>query len=348
MRSGVFHQSFSADEAILDTGLRRGFVFALIAALALLPFVGGDYLMFIACLTAINIIAVLGLNILTGFTGLLSIGHGAFVGIGAYTVAILSERFGAPIVLAVPAAVAMSCLVGVLFGLPSLRIKGLYLAIATIAAQFITLFVFSEWTSMTGGDGGKPVAPGHMFGITLGSDRALYWLVMPVMLLAVAFSRNLFRTRIGRGFIAVRERDYSAEVIGVNLLRAKLLSFAIGAGLAGLSGALLAYFYRVVTPGQFGLAQSIFYLSAIIVGGLGRTTGSVLGAIFMTLLPEALSVIVPALPGMNDIAAATLAAPINEVVFGLLIIGFLLFEPLGLAEIWTRIRLFWERWPFAR
>jgi branched-chain amino acid transport system permease protein len=205
-------------------------------------------------------------------------------------------------------------------------------------------FVFAHW-SLTGGTQGLSMPPASFLGIALDQPHKLYWLIIPVTALMILGAANLFRTRIGRAFIAIRDRDISAEVLGIPLLQTKLMSFALSSFYAGIAGGLWAYFFRVVTPESFPLINSIFYLAAIIVGGMGTILGGILGAAFMTLVPEVLKLVVGWItPWVPD--ALSLLAPIRTIVFGALIVGFLIFEPQGLAEIWHRIRRFFHLWPF--
>jgi branched-chain amino acid transport system permease protein len=345
-RFGVLPRSHADAERRLDSPLRRSGLAALLAALVLLPFVADGYIVYMACLVAITVISVVGLNILTGYTGLLSIGHAAFNGVGAFACAVAATRWGLPFWLAIPFGGLVAAAAGVLVGLPSLRIKGLYLAIATLAAQFIFLFVVQHWASVTGGDRGLQVPSPQLGGLRLDSDFRLYWLIVPIAVAMCVFAANLFRTRIGRAFIAVRERDYSAEVLGIDLLRTKLLSFALASFYAGIAGALMAYFFRIANPEQYGFGASILQLTAVIVGGLGSILGSVLGSLFMVALPEALKGLATALAGADSARVAVLLASARELVFGLLIVGFLLFEPFGLAEIVRRLRARLAVWPF--
>jgi branched-chain amino acid transport system permease protein len=345
-RFGVLPHSHADAERRLDSPLRRAGLAALLLGLAVLPFVADGYIVYMACLVAVTTISVVGLNILTGYTGLLSIGHAAFNGVGAFACAVAATRWGLPFWLAIPFGGLVAAAAGVLVGLPSLRIKGLYLAIATLAAQFIFLFIVQHWESVTGGDRGLQVPSPQLGSLRLDSDFRLYWLIVPVAVAMCVFAANLFRTRIGRAFIAVRERDYSAEVLGIDLLRTKLLSFALASFYAGIAGALMAYFFRVVNPEQYGFSSSILQLTAVIVGGLGSILGSVLGSLFMVALPELLKGLATALAGADAAKVAVLLASARELVFGLLIVGFLLFEPFGLAEIVRRTRARLAVWPF--
>ena len=217
--------------------------------------------------------------------------------------------------------------VGLVFGIPALRIKGVYLAIGTLAAQYSLYFVFQQWTGVTGGDRGLSLPSLDIFG--LGAD-GFYYAVAIIALVTTLAARNLFRTRVGRSFIAVREKDYAAQVLGINVVGAKLMAFGIGAAYAGISGALLAAFLRIVNPDQFTLVQSVFFLAAVVVGGRGSILGSILGAAFMTMMPEILRELIAAATGPNA-DLASLLSPLREIIFGSLIVGFLIFEPRGLV-----------------
>ncbi len=345
MRIATAKTSYRADEALFDTSVQWAWLALLALGVAVFPFAAGAYWTYLACLVCIHIISTTGLNILTGYTGLVSLGQAAFMGVGAYTVAVLEAHTGLPFLLNLIIAGLATAAVGVVVGLPSLRVKGLYLAITTIAASVILHFVFANWTAVTGGVQGINVAPASVFGVELDRPFRLYWVLVPITALAVLGAANLFRTRIGRAFIAVRDRDISAAVLGIPLLKTKLLSFALSSFYAGVAGGLWGYFFRVVTPESFPLQMSIFFLAAIIVGGMGSILGSILGAVFMTLVPEVLKLGVGLLSGVIPDAVAILS-PVRTVVFGALIIGFLIFEPLGLAEIWRRVRRFFHLWPF--
>ena len=315
----------------------------LMALLVILPFVAPGYWIYFAGLLGINIIAAQGLNIMMGYTGLLSLGHAAFVGVGAYTVALLQTHFDLPFWIALPLAGVAAAVIGVGFGLPSLRIRGLYLVIATLAAQFILQFTFVNWQWLTNGDVGLPVRPAALFGFAFNNETRIYYLILAVMILLMIFANNVIRSRAGRAFVAIRERDLTAEVLGVEIVWYKLVSFALGSFYAGVAGGLLVYFNHTVNPEQFGLMQSVFFLSAVIIGGMGSTLGAILGALFMTLMPEALSQAVLGFGEVFSVDTASFLVPLRETIFGILMVAFLIFEPRGIAHIWERARQHYVR-----
>lgn len=343
MRIGTARERYELDEALFDSATQRVWAALLVLGLFAYPFLANEYWLYLACLVSIHIASATGLNILTGYTGLVSLGQAAFMGLGAYTVAVLEQHLGSFVLFNLVAAGVVAMLGGIVVGIPSLRVKGLYLAIVTIAASFVAHFLFAN-SGFTGGTGGMTVPPARIAGVPLDTSFRIYWLIVPITVLMVLGAANLFRTRVGRAFIAIRDRDISAEVLGIPLLRYKLLSFGLSSFYAGVAGGLWAYFFRVVTPESFPLILSIFFLAAIIVGGMGTILGGVLGAIFMTMVPEVLRILVGWLPIEGD--TLRYVSPVRTIVFGLLIVGFLIFEPHGLAEVWRRIRRFFHLWPF--
>ena len=355
MINGNLKSTYAADERVLNNVYKQAFVYGLMVLLALFAMTANDYLILIACKMGILLVAVVGINILTGYTGLISLGHSAFVAIGAYSVTVLHNAMagvipeGLQVFIAVPLAVAIAAGIGVIVGLPSLRVKGLYLAVATLAAMFITIFlieheVFAPWT---GGLVGINTPAPNFFGWVLDDKREMFILIAVVAFTAILAAQNLVRTRVGRAFIAIRDRDYSAEILGISLLRYKLTSFALSAAYCGLAGALFAYFYARILPEQFELDLSLELVAALIVGGLGRTMGPVFGVILIVMVPELIKVVTSFATGGNT-ASARFAAPMQEIVFGLLIIFFLLKEPLGINHITDRMFRATNRWPFAR
>jgi len=301
------------------------------------PFVFSQYWLYWICLIAINVISATGLNILWGYTGLASLGQAAFMGVGAYSVALLDKHLGWSFLVTVPLGGLFAAAIGLLVAIPSLRVRGLYLAIATIAASVILQFIFANWEAVTNGMKGLIVQPARFMGVQLDQPRLLYWIIVPTAIVLVKMASNLFRTRVGRAFIAIRDRDISAELIGIPLFKYKLLSFGLSSFYAGVAGALWAYFFRVVTPESFPVETSIFFLAVVIVGGMGTIGGGIIGAAFMTLVPELLRISLTALgPWMTD--SATVIPSVRIIVFGALIVGFLRLEPQGLVELIARLK----------
>ncbi|MCF8092006.1 MAG: branched-chain amino acid ABC transporter permease [Desulfotignum sp.] len=345
MYIGDFKETYASDQAVFVNTTSRFWLGVLFVLLAVFPFVVGDYLLFMANLIGITIIGAVGLNILTGCAGQISLGHAAFIGVGGYTAAILSSRFNMPFLLCLPLSGCMSAAFGIIVGGPSLRLKGMYLCIATLSAQLILEFVFVHWESMTGGIRGINISPPQIFGVVLDNDFKFYFLTVTLVIICVTAARNLFRTRVGRAFIAIRDRDISAELMGISLLRYKTYAFAVSSFMAGLSGCLWVNFLKTVTPEHFPLLESVRYLAMIIVGGMGSILGSIFGAVFMTVVPEGIKSILGLLVSVFPNAMSFLF-PLQQVIFGLLIVIFLVFEPHGLAEIWRRIKNYFHLWPF--
>ena len=346
MRCGDFKESYIKDEEIFQSIFVKFWLGLVILFLLFLPLAADAYVMYVANLIGFAIIGAVGLNILTGFTGQISLGHAAFVGVGGYTAAILMTKLNFSFWLALPCAGFVAAGAGLVIGIPSLRVKGLYLCMATLAAQFIFEFIFIHWESMTRGIRGINVPAPVLGNFALDTEKRFYFLTLVMVILAVVYARNLVRSRVGRAFVAIRDRDLAAEIMGISLFRYKLTAFAISSFYAGVAGALWVSFMRIVTPEHFPFHLSIQYLAMVIVGGMGSVIGSIFGAIFMVLTPEVLNVLSAAFSKMVP-AIGQLFIPMKEVVFGALIVLFLIFEPRGLAEIWRRIKAFFLLWPFS-
>ncbi|RLB44193.1 MAG: branched-chain amino acid ABC transporter permease [Deltaproteobacteria bacterium] len=346
---GNFRETYQEELTIFETDFGRlWLIIGLILLFGVIPFVSSSYLLYVLNLVGIYAIAAIGLNILIGYTGQISLGHGAFFGVGAYTAAILATKANLPFWAAVPLGGVMTAAVGMIFGIPSGRLKHLYLTIATLAGQFIMEYVFVHWDSLTGGADGIVVTGATLFGIDLGNDRSFYFVIFVCFVLMTWIAVNLMRTRYGRAFIAIRDNDRAAEGMGIPLFGYKLLSFAISSFYAGFAGALFAYYTMSITPEPFNLWLSIEFIAMIIIGGLGNIPGSVFGTIFIVALNESLSALTQYL--MNLGAASNIAitiAPLREFVFGMAIILFIIFEPKGLAEVWRIVRSSFRLWPFS-
>jgi branched-chain amino acid transport system permease protein len=346
MECGEFHVNYKQDMRIWKIARVRWRVFLLLAVFAFLPLISSDYLIGLATLCGIAAIGAIGLNILTGFTGQISIGVGAFLGVGGYTSAILTAKLGLSFWIAMPMAGIITAIVGGLFGLPSLRLKGLYLAIATLAAQVIIIFVISRWDAVTGGTAGLVLSRPEIGSFAFYSERSYYYLMFTILVITTIFTLNLFRSRVGRAFIAVRDRDIAAEVMGIDLFKYKVLAFVVSSFFIGIAGALMGHYTMIVSPEMYSITVSIEYLAIILVGGLGSVFGSIYGAVFITLLPVVLRAGVELLSGVFPELSAVLIG-LKEVAFGLVIILFLIYEPQGLAKIWKNIKDYFKLWPFS-
>ncbi len=345
MESGVFHSKYKKDMELRPTPIMKGrLVFVIVLAL-IFPFVANNYQLTLANQVGIFAIAAIGLNILTGFTGQISLGTGGFMAIGAYGSGLLVTNLGMPWWMTVPIASLVTAVVGAFFGLPSLRLKGLYLAIATLAAQQVI-----EWaiirSPFTGGVEALVVPSPTIFGVRMNADANFYWIVLISLAIVVMFTVNLFRTKIGRAFIAIRDQDIAAEVMGVNVFLYKVMSFALSSAIIGFAGALLAQYRGIVNYERFTIELSISILAMVIIGGLGSVSGSIYGAILISLLPAILSNLGTA---MSDSIPAmlTIMPFIQKGMFGVVIILFLIFEPEGIAKIWRNIKDYFRLWPFS-
>jgi branched-chain amino acid transport system permease protein len=346
VRAGGFRVSYRSDERIFDTSVPIVGLVVLFVVLMLMPRFAGTYWLDVLNRSGIAIIGALGLNILVGYTGQISIGHAAFLAVGAYSTAVLEASVGLPFYLAIPVAALLTSAFGLVFGIPSLRLRGLYLAIATLAAHFITTYVIIHWERITNGVLGLMVPPARLFGVPLDSDARIFYVIFALVVPAILFTKNLFRTKVGRAFIAIRDRDVAASVMGVSLFRYKLLAFVISSFYAGVAGGLMAHHSRILFPDAFSLLVAIDYLAMIIIGGMGSILGSIFGAVFMTLLPEVLKLSATSLTGVYPQAFGLIAST-RDIVFGLAVIFFLMYEPQGLARIWLRVKSYWTLWPYS-
>lgn len=346
MRCGDFRQTYAEDMAIFETSFARRLLAAFLAVLLVVPGFASGYWLDVLNRILIAVIAATGLNILTGFTGQISLGNAAFLAVGAYSTAFFAGRLGLPFPLVIPLAGVVTALVGMVFGVPSLRLKGLYLAVATLAAHFVIEFTISHWESMTGGVNGITIPSAKLGPLELDGDRKLYFLVLALAVLLLFFAKNLFRTKVGKAFVAIRDQDISAEVMGVRVFRYKILSFGVSSFYVGVAGALLGYQARIISPENFPITVAIDYLGMIIIGGMGSILGSIFGAVFITLLPELLRLaIVPLSATFPQLTG--LFASLKMGVFGLAIVLFLVFEPDGMAARWHTIKNYWKLYPFS-
>ena len=348
---GVLKTSYEADMALYPLPIAKWTV-AILAVLffAVIPLSLHEYYLSIANLVWIAVIGALGLNILVGYTGQVSIGHGAFMSVGAYTAANLATRLDSPWPVNLLAGGLMAAAVGAVVGIPSLRIKGLYLAIATLAGQLIIEWTINHVTFISGGVQASIEVPRPRLGtMVLSSQRDMYFFLLVFVVLAIVGTMNLVRSRVGRAFIAIRDQDIAAEIIGIDIFRYKLLAFAISSFYAGMTGVLYTYFLGIANYEQFQIGVSIDYLAMIIIGGLGSVLGSIFGAIFVTLLPIVIRLGMEAFGGLflPQQVVLNLIPNLRLMMFGALIVFFLVVEPDGLNRLWRNIRSYFRIWPFA-
>jgi len=367
---GDFRTTYRQDTAIFDTRNSRWAMILFLAGLYVMvlvpilapgvedapvlgtifaPFTNAQYLSLAiqACYWGI---AALGLNILVGFTGQISLGHAAFFGVGAFGSTYLNNTYGIPVILSIPLAGLIAAAVGLVFGSPAARIKGLYLAIATLAAQFIIedLFIRLDW--FTGGSYGSLANSIEVFGFAFDTDPKFFLFALTLTIILFIAAANLMRSRDGRAFVAVRDHYLSAEVMGINLTKYRILSFGISSFYAGIGGALYGHYLGFVSAEGFTILLSIQFLGIIIIGGLGSVMGTMLGTIFMVLLPVVMdgSVSLIAATEWGDTPMITNGlAFFKEMAIGAAIILFLIFEPDGLAHRWRLIKAYWKLYPFS-
>lgn len=345
--SPFIKESYQSDEAIFRTTFTKAWfmIFAIAALMA--PVFLDDFSIYFLSTLGVAVLGATGLNILLGFTGLISLGHAAFMGVGAYACGILINQCHFPFYIAIFGAGALCSIVGVFIGVPALRIKGLYLAIATLAFQFIATYIFLTWDSVTGGVSGITIPSPRIGSWELNSAANFYYIMICYVALAVWLAKNLFRSKYGRALMAIRDNDVSAEVAGIPVFRYKILSFAISSFYTGMAGALYGIMLRMAAPDQFNLDVSIHYLAMVIVGGMGTILGSILGVIFLMFIPEllnwALNISSQFFDDPNTVIV--LLSPVKMMILGFLIIFFIHVEPTGLAGIWRRMRDYLKIWP---
>lgn len=351
--SGTFHESYRSDHALWQwrTGFTRvALAAAAVALVALLPSYSSGYVLGVANVLGYTILSALGVQLLIGYCGQVTLGHAAFIAVGAYGTGIGILQYGLPY----PVALAIGALLAggwsVLFGLPSARTKGFYLIMTTMAAQFVTVdFVIAQYVSQIGGRGvAFSLPPGtiRMGNLVVDTERETYYLMLILVALCTAGVINLFRTRVGRAWIAIRDNDIAAEALGVDIFKYKLLAFFVAGILGGIAGGFWVSANYGLTPEDYTLAWSLWLVGVILIGGVGSVHGVFFGAAFLTVILEVLKALVftlaDAYPMLNDRFLF-----IKEMAFGLAIIGFLLYEPRGLAYRWQQIKTYFKLWPFG-
>jgi branched-chain amino acid transport system permease protein len=332
--------------ALLRTKTQWVILLAFLAFLFTCPLFMNELWLTLMIIIGISVISVQGLNILTGYCGQISLGHTAFMLVGGYTTALLYAKLGFSFWAALPCAALAAGLVGLIFGLPSLRVKGFYLIMATIAAYFIIAWVIPNLYYGPGAAGLRIPRP-EILGMVLKSNASYFYLVMIIAVLATLAAANIVRTRVGRAFIAIRDNDLAAEVMGINIWTYKLLAFFIGCVFAGIAGSLQVYYMGWASVDTFPFLDSIWYLGMLIVGGMGSISGAILGAVSLRLLDYLVTILAPALGAAFPAIGPQTAAALSLIMRGLVIIVFLIFEPRGLAHLWERIRAYFRPWPFS-
>ncbi len=333
-------ESYSQDIRIFDKFYKWVWLALLAAAVVVFSQTGGDYVAYMLNLVFINIIAAVGLNILSGFTGLISLGQAAFMAIGAYSSSIFTTQLGVPFWIALPASGALTGLAGFVVGVPSLRLTGIYLALATMAFGFVADEIILQWQSLTGGADGLSITSPTIFGIMLDSYKKYFFITFSSLAILLFAAKNMLRGGFGRTLMAIRDSETAAETMGINLGWYKAMSFTVCAIYAGLAGSLYAHFILFISVDNFTLLHSISYIVMIVMGGIGSITGSVIGAAFITVLPEIITFMKDYLP-----EAIKTAASLQAAVYGIILMLFVIYQPRGFYGLWIRIKVWWRTFP---
>ncbi len=342
--SGYFKTDYRSDLVLVETRFQWFWVGLLAALLLVFPFLAGPFGLDLANQVFLAIVGSVALMLLSGHAGQISLGHAGLLAAGAFTTGILVKEMGAPIWLTLPASALVGGLLGIVFGLPSLRLKGLYLAISTLALHFIVVFLGGEYETIRGFSTGILIDPPLIFGWELSDPRAWYFGLLLIDVMVVLFALNLVRSRTGRAWAAIRGREVAAEALGISVHWYKLSVFVVSSVLTSIAGCLFAYYHSFVSVEAFSLFLTIQYVAMVIIGGLGSILGAILGAIFVVLFPYVIEWAMATLPVPTRFADYIFA--VNFASFGLIMILFLVLEPLGLVGIWHRLRDYFLEWPF--
>ena len=344
--SGYFRIRYADEARLADTRTRKAVLLSLLLALLALPWITDAFVLDLASQVMLAVVGAVALMLLTGFAGQISLGHAGLLAAGAFTTGILFKEVGAPIWVTLPASALTGAALGLLFGLPSLRLRGLYLAVSTLALHFIVLYLGHEYETRRGFSTGIVIDPPRIFGFELSDARAWYYVFLLAAIGTVVVALNWLRSRTGRAWRALHGREAVAGALGIDVPRYKLLAFVVSSVLTAMLGCLAAYYRGFVSGEAFSLFVSIQYVAMVIIGGMGSIAGAVMGAVFVTLFPYAIEALAALLPGSARFANAVFA--INYAAFGLVMILFLVFEPQGLAGIWRRVQAYFLMWPFRQ
>ena len=344
--SGYFRTSYERDSALLDTRAQKIWLAASCIALAAFPFVAGAFALDLANQVLLMSIGAIALMLLTGYAGQISLGHAGLLAAGAFTTGILVKEAGASFWVTLPASAAVGALIGLVFGLPSLRLRGLYLAVSTLALHFMVIHAGQEYETRRGHSTGVVIDPPAIGGWVLSDPRAWYFVLLLASAGTVLFSLNLLRGRTGRAWRAIHGREAVAEALGINVKAAKLSAFVVSCTLTSVAGCLFAYYRGFVSAEAFSLYVTIQYVAMIIIGGIGSLLGAILGTFFVVLFPYAIEALMAAL-GLAERFSSMIFA-VNYAAFGLAMLLFLVFEPQGLVGIWRRVQAWFLLWPFRQ
>ena len=344
MASGYFPTSYDQDLALVRTRFQGAWLVAFTMALLAFPFLASPFQVDLACQVFLACIGSLALMLLTGYAGQISLGHAGLIAAGAFTVGILVREFNAPFWITLPAAGLIGAMLGIVFGLPSLRLRGLYLAVSTLALHFLVIYVGGEYETRRGFSTGIVIDPPKLGSISISDGRAWYFILLAAAVATLLLSLNLIRARTGRAWRAIRARETVAEALGIGIAAYKLLAFVLSSAITAVAGALFAYYRGFVSVEAFTLFLTIQYVAMVIVGGMGSLLGAVLGAAFITIFPYLIEGALMALPGAQRFVSLVFA--VNYAAFGLVMILFLVFEPLGLVGIWRRVQSYFVLWPY--
>jgi branched-chain amino acid transport system permease protein len=342
--SGYFRTSYAQDFRLIETRFRRVAAVLFVAMLLIFPYFASGFHLDLANQVFLASVGALSLMLLTGYAGQISLGHAGLLAAGAFTVGILFKEWNAPFWITLPAAAVVGALLGVVFGLPSLRLRGLYLAVSTLALHFVVVYAGGEYETKRGYSTGIVIDPPSLWGYELVSPKIWYFVLLAFAAGALFLCVNLLRSRTGRAWRAVHSHETVAEALGIGVANHKLLAFVVSSAMTAVAGALFGYYRGFVSVEAFSLFLTIQYVAMIIIGGMGSLLGALLGAFFVTLLPYVIEAGMAMLPGAQRYAGVIFA--VNYSAFGLVMILFLVFEPLGLVGIWHRLQNYFQQWPF--
>jgi branched-chain amino acid transport system permease protein len=344
--SGYYRTSYQRDQALLDTRTQKICLGAFSIAACAYPFLAGAFALDLANQVLLTSIGAVALMLLTGYAGQISLGHAGLLAAGAFTTGILFKELAAPFWVTLPASAAVGALIGLLFGLPSLRLRGLYLAVSTLALHFMVIHAGQEYETRRGHSTGVVIDPPAFGNWVLNDPRIWYFVLLAAAAATVMFSLNLLRGRTGRAWRAIHGREAVAEALGINVTAAKLSAFIVSCTLTSVAGCLFAYYRGFVSAEAFSLYLTIQYVATVIIGGIGSILGALFGTVFVVLFPYAIEALMAAL-GLSERYSSIIFA-VNYAAFGLAMILFLVFEPQGLVGIWRRVQAWFLLWPFRQ